>query len=416
MKIIILQDDFPPKSTGGAGMVAFSLAQEMWEKGHSVFVITAVGSREEEGEVNYKGLVVYRLYSNYPERWRAYFSLYNPQVIKKIDKIFQQIKPDVVHAHNIHTHISYHSLKLAKKSGAKVFLTAHDAMLFHYGKLVEFFVENGILGQVESYRISPWRQIKKYKKRYNPFRNMVIRRDLKYVDQIFAVSGELKKALEDNGIKKIAVLRNGVDVSQWQIRNEKIKEFKNKFELNGFKVILFGGRLGALKGGEQAVKALGEVVKIIPQTKLLVVGRRDAYAELMLELAGKIGLKDLLVFTGWLDQHEMAVSYHASDVVCVPSIYLDPFPTVNLEAMACQKPVIGTCFGGTPELVQDNKTGFIVNPFCVNDLAEKISILLSDEKKAKEFGLAGYEAVSGEFGLKKTTAELLGWYDRLLKK
>ncbi len=412
MKIIILQDDFPPKSAGGAGMVAFSSAQKMRGNGHSVFVITAVRDREEEEEVTYEGLTIYRLYSNYHERWRAYFSLYNHQVTKKIDKIFQQIKPDVIHAHNIHSCLSYYALKLAKKSGAKVFLTAHDAMLFHYGKLAEFDAEDGIWGRIKNYKISFWRQIKKYKKRYNPFRNLVIRRDLKYVDQVFAVSSELKKALEDNGIKKVAVLRNGIDVTRWQANDEKIREFKNKFGLNGFKVILFGGRLGALKGGEQAVKALGEVVKISPLTKLLVVGRRDAYAELMLELADTLKVKDLLVFTGWLDQHEMAVSYHVSDVVCVPSLYLDPFPTVNLEAMACKKPVVGTCFGGTPEAVKDGETGFIVNPYQVNDMAEKISLLLSDNQLARKFGEAGYQRVSREFGLDNATTVLLDWYNK----
>ena len=53
--------------------------------------------------------------------FRHYFSIWNPLVAGKVKKILNEIKPDIVHAHNIHTHISYHSLKLAKKMEPKFF-------------------------------------------------------------------------------------------------------------------------------------------------------------------------------------------------------------------------------------------------------------------------------------------------------
>src|SRR3989344_4302713 len=230
MKILFLEDNFPPyNNVGGAGTVASSLAYELKKKGNDVFVITSVQDKSNEGSVEDNGLKVFKIYSKYHIRWQAYLSLYNPRTVEKIKKIIEQISPDVVHAHNIHYYISYHALKLAKQSGAKVFLTAHDVMPFYYGKLVEFINPNDLsCPEKFNYKISVWRQIKRAGKTYNPLRNIIIRRYLKYVDKIFAVSGALKNALNDNGIKNVEVIHNGIDVSAWAVNEAAIEVFKEK--------------------------------------------------------------------------------------------------------------------------------------------------------------------------------------------
>jgi len=171
MKILILQDNFPPKSYGGAGVVAFNMAKGFKDRGYDVSVISTVKDKKEEGESEYKGIKIYSIYSNYSERWRSYLSLYNPMTVKKVRNIIETINPDVVFAHNIHFDLSYHSLKLAKESGARVFLIAHDVMLFHYGKLMGGINPSDFSASVKiNYKIDFWQQIKEFKKRYNPFR------------------------------------------------------------------------------------------------------------------------------------------------------------------------------------------------------------------------------------------------------
>jgi spore coat protein SA len=88
-------------------------------------------------------------------------------------------------------------------------------------------------------------------------------------------------------------------------------------------------------------------------------------------------------------------------VVAVPSLSFDSFPTVNLEAFACKKPVVATCFGGSRELVEDGISGYIVNPFDVPNLAQKLAELLADDTKQKAFGEAGFKRVSQDFTLDK---------------
>ena len=74
---------------------------------------------------------------------------------------------------------------------------------------------------------------------------------------------------------------------------------------------------------------------------------------------------------GFLDRAAYHDCLAASSAFLNLSTYLDPFPTVNLESMALGVPVIGTRLGGTPEAILDDETGFLVNPFDVEDVAAK---------------------------------------------
>jgi len=413
MKILFLQDKFPPENQGGAGMVVFNLASCIQKLGHQVYIITTVQNKDDIDSTNYKGLKIFKIYANYHERWRSYLSLYNYQTINKVEKIIKQIQPDIVHFHNIHYYLSYACLKIAKQCSKAVFLTTHDVMLFHYGKLFEFINFNDLLiPKTFNHKITPWPQIKRFKKRYNPFRNIIIRHYLKYVDKIFAVSRILKDALNQNNIKNVEVIHNGIDVKNWQIEEKMIKEFQDKYNLKNKKIVLFGGRLNFLKGGNKIIEAMELVSKEVPNIILLVLGEKDGYAQIMKELAKEKGID--LILTGWIKNNELKSAYFCSNIVATPSLCLDTFNMMNLEAMVCQKPVVGTCFGGTSEIILDNKTGYIVNPLDIQTMAEKIIDLLKNPQKAKQFGEAGYQRVKNNFSLKRQVEQTLNWYERFL--
>lgn len=416
MKILILQDDFPPQSFGGAGIISFNLAKAFQEKGNSVSVVTTVQKKEDEGEFEYGGLKVYKIYSKYNERYRAYISLYNPQTVRKVREVLNKIKPDIVHAHNVHYHLSYYCLKLAKKSGAKVFLTAHDVMSFHYGKLVECVNFKDLSCPVKfNYKISAWQQIKKFKKRYNPFRNSIIKHYLKYANKIFAVSYALKEALNQNGIGNIETIHNGINVEDWHATHQAIEEFKRKYNLIGKKVVLSGGRLSDAKGGTKVLEMLVQVIKKTPNTVLLVAGKVDGHAQVIKQQARVLGIEQNLIFTGWINREKIKIAYAVSNIVLTPSICFDSFPTVNLEAMASKKPVVGTCYGGTPEIVKNGETGYIVNPLYSEQIAEKVIDLLKNPQKAKQFGEAGYERVLKLFNLKDVVEKYIMIYKSLIE-
>ncbi len=385
MKIAVLQDDYPPHHAGGAGVIAKNLATAYVHTGHTVLVITTVQDRALAGEETTEGVRIKRLYTSYPGRWRAYLSLYNPQVVSEIKKELETFHPDIVHVHNVHVHLSYHSIAIAARSGALVFLTAHDTMLFDYGK------------SLNTKKVSAFALWRAQGLRFNLLSNLFIRHYVRYVTKVVAVSHALKEALTNNGFKNIEVVHNGIDASIWT-RPNGVDEYKKSLGI-GEQAILFGGRLSGSKGARKLIEALSIIVKTIPEAQLLVVGNKDAYTEGMLSYAQKLGVRGSLVFTGWLVGDELLRAYYAATVVAVPSLYLDPFPTINLEAMACRKPVVATCFGGSSEVVKDTVTGFIVDPHNAEALATKLKELLEDKTTNKAFGEAGYERVTTEFSL-----------------
>ncbi len=386
MKILILSDKFPPQNFNSAYGAAFDWARALRKAGHQVFVITTCRDKSEEENFDYQGLKVFRIFANYHDKWQDYLSLYNPQTVKKVEEIIKEIKPDIVHAYVVHGYLSYYCLKIAKHHSKAVFLRANDVMLFNYGKLAtEKYLKNF------DCRISWLDRLKQAGKRSNPLRNILIKRYLKYVDKIFAVSNALKDALKQNGIKNTEISHTGIDVDDWRVNPEIVGAFKKKHNLQDKKVIFFGGRISALKGLEQINRAMIVVKKIFPEAVLLISGSQGV---------------------GWLNGDELKAAYHSADIVVVPSVCFDAFPRNNLEAMACKKPVVATCYGGSPEIVQDGITGFIVNPFNVDLMAERIIDLLKNPEKAKQLGEAGFKRVKERFSLDVQAGRALAWYQK----
>lgn len=385
MRILILQDDFPPRVRGGAGIVACRLAQEFSQMGNDVEVVTTVRDRGDIGVKSIGLIRVHALYSKYHDRWRAFRSINNPKLIDGVKKIIKKFRPDVIHVHNIHQHLSYKCLKVAKDSGAKVFLTAHDTMLYSYGKVVN------------EKKISEWENLKRNQLRFNPFRNAMIRHYLQYVDEIVAVSNILKTALNNNEIKNVSVIYNGIDIDQWHVPDAEVDEFKRRYSLESKKIILFAGRWSGPKGGKLLVRAFSKVRDKVDNAMLLIIGGGDSNIEKE---------KDIVVIN-WIDSLKMPVVYNASNVVVFPSVYLDPFGLIHIEAMASKKPVIGTTYGGSQEIVEDGVTGFIINPNNTDELSDKIITILSNEDLARKFGDAGYDLAKRKFTLKEQANQYL---------
>lgn len=401
MKIVFLQDDFPPQSFGGAGISTYELAKGMLERGHDVSVVTTVRTHEEAGKVTYDGLTVYKLMSDYPGRWRAYVSLKNRQIVGKVREILNEIKPDVVHINNIHTHLSYYSFKLAKQIGAKVVFTARDVMTISYGKLAT----DRYIAHLDP-KLTWLDNIYQARKRWNPFRNIIIKHYLQYADHICSVSDALREALELNGIRNIRTVHTGVNYKA----EAHAGDFKREYNLEGKRVILFSGRLSEGKGGRKAIEALSLVVKDVPEAVLLVAGKTDWYSDLMLKEATKLGVGGQVIFTGWLTGRALYEVYNGVDVVIVPSLSLDALPRVVLESMALGKAVVGSQFGGSGEVIEDGVSGYIVNPFNPEEIAEKTVVLLEDDELRERMGRRAEERIRNDFNLDKMVSKYLTVY------
>ena len=383
MRILILNDDYPPAGHGGASSVASDLAKAL-SKNHTVAVVTTVAKREDAGAGMEGDIKIWRAYSNYHERWRAWISLFNPGVLSRLKKIINEFKPDVVHAHNIHFHLSYHALRLAKRYGARVVLTAHDVMLFNYGKLPE--------GWSPTKRISAWSQARAYRFRYNPFRNLIIRFYLRYVDKLIAVSAMLKDALAVNGIKMpIVVIPNGVDVLSIKSASLGTESFRIKYKLSDKRLILCAGRWSRGKGLDSLAHSLKELFRTDPTLTLVIAGM-SAQEALNLGSNRCVGL-------GWLSRGKLAQAYQIASVTVVPSSSFDTFNLVAAEALATGCPVVVSRLAGISDLVLEYNAGLVVDPANSSRMLNAIKLLLDDEGLRKRVIANGVRLVKERLDL-----------------
>jgi glycosyltransferase involved in cell wall biosynthesis len=414
MKILLLNDRIPPENRGGAGEVVWRLAKALHASGHDPHVIAA--TPDKPFEALREGIPTYHLHSSYPERWRAYLSLYNPQTANALRDLYRRIDPDVIHAHNIHADLSYHSLTLARQMGIPTVFTSHDVMPFAYFKM-SYCVkpEQAGIQSPEDYRLPPLFNLKTMRLRYNPLRNLLIRRVLRR-DVLACVvpSQALADAHAANGLPPFTVIPNGLDAETFAVAPETIATLRAKLGLQGRKVILFAGRLTTDKGTHQLLAALQRIVVDVPEATLLVLSSHPIEAQINQPEYAALRANHVLS-GGWLTGEELAAAYHLADVVAVPSIVFDTFPTVILEAMAAHKPVIATCWGGAREIVQEGATGYIINPYNIQDFAAKLKRLLTDDALSQRMGAAGYARLQNQFSMQQQVARLSDLYHEVLK-
>ena len=189
---------------------------------------------------------------------------------------------------------------------------------------------------------------------------------------------------------------------------------------NGYKVgtdLLFGsrqillavGRLDAgerLKGLDKVILALPEVIKVVPELTFVIAGEGDDRQRLE-DLAKGLGVSDSVCFTGALSDEELVGLYKRCDVFVMPSKQ-EGFGIVFLEAMACSKPVIGGRHGGTPEIILDSVTGYLVDHNDIETLIDRISRLLGDAALRRRMGEAGRRRVEENYTFEPMRKRFIG--------
>lgn len=173
--------------------------------------------------------------------------------------------------------------------------------------------------------------------------------------------------------------------------------------------LLTVARLSRRKGVHDLLRALAQIHGSHPQIRLTVVG--DGPERPGLErLAAELGLGGTVRFVGAVGGDEVARFYRDADVFCLAS-YAEGVPTVLMEAMATELPVVSTFVAGTPELVRDGEAGLLVSPGDVPALAAALARLADDPGLRSRMGQAGRRAVIEGYSLDASAAAV----DRFLR-
>jgi rhamnosyl/mannosyltransferase len=165
----------------------------------------------------------------------------------------------------------------------------------------------------------------------------------------------------------------------------------------GLPMVLFVGRFAYYKGLEYLVKAMRNV-----RARLVLVGDGPLAGGIR-QLAATIETPGTMEFTGELSEDDLLACLHACDVLALPSVERsEAFGVVQLEAMACGKPVVSCSIpSGVPWVNQHGRTGLLVPPKDPDGLANAINRLLGDPELRKRFGEAGRDRVQQEFTVER---------------
>src|SRR5690554_6718123 len=227
---------------------------------------------------------------------------------------------------------------------------------------------------------------------------------------------------------KLHVVHNGIDLDRWQpLHDESI--VRSLGVDPDRPSVVFVGRITRQKGLPYLLRA---AAALAPEVQLVLCAGSPDTPDILREV--QAGVAELQATRGgvvWIDrllsQPELrAVLTSATTFVC-PSIY-EPLGIVNLEAMACGAPVVGTATGGIPEVIDDGVTGRLVpieqaqdgtgTPVdpdrFVRDLGETLAEVIADPKRAAAMGQEGRARAEREFGWDRIAARTIEVYRSLV--
>ena len=353
---------------GGSEKYYFELAKLLKEKGHEIAFFSMKDQKNIKTDC--KEYFVEAIDLNNGSKLKAIDVIYSRANEKKIEEALNDFKPDIVHLNNFQRQLSAAIINPIKKRNIPIVFTAHDmqaicpasAMLYK-GKICEDCIEKGyiccikkscikdsklksLLGVIES---NYYRKNKIYKK----------------IDYIITPSEFIKKQLIKGKLEynKIETIHNFV------ISKERIE----KNEDDGY--AFFFGRLSEEKGILNLIKA----IKNIENGKLLIAGdgperkNIDNYIE-------ENKLQDKIQLLGYLNQEQIRNYIRKSKFIVVPSIWYENCPYSILETMEIGKPIIGSKIGGIPELIENNKNGFLYKYDDIDELERCMKKLFEDKE------------------------------------
>ena len=399
MKALFLTNEYPPYVYGGAGVHVDYLTREL-AKTMPIEVRCFGDQKFEKGNLKVSGFEVDTSEFTCPKPLQSVFGA----VSRCTAFNFTNIDADLVHCHTWYSHFGGILAKM--NYGIPLVITVHSLEPLRPWKREQ-------LGG--GYDFSVW----------------VEKTALEMADAVIAVSGETKKDLErlfQIRPERLHVIYNGIDLEEYRKLDSTAPLHKYGIDPSQ-PFVLFVGRITRQKGIVHLVRAIEYMdagFQIVlcagaPDTPEIGAEMKEAVEKMKAKRAGVIWIDELV------DKATVRELYSNAAVFCCPSIY-EPFGIINLEAMACETPVVATAVGGIKEVVADGETGFLVpidqmteSPFeprhpgkFARDLAVRVNQLMADPALRAKFGKAGRKRAEEKFAWSKIAYQTKALYEKLL--
>jgi len=295
-----------------------------------------------------------------------------------------RIDADVVHTHTWYAHLA--GFMASKLYRIPYVATSHSLEPLRPWKVDQL---------AEGYFVSAW----------------IEKVGLENADRVVAVSREMKRDIVDNfsvDPDKVVVIHNGIDLNTYKHRPLR-PELREKYGIED-DYILFVGRPTAQKGMEYLIDAADD---INAQVVFEAVGAdtKDYEDRMMEKVKGK---KNIVWIHESLGDEKNVELYSSARVFVCPSVY-EPFGIINLEAMACDTPVVASAVGGIKEVVISEETGLLVDPADAGQIAAAVNSLLANPELAASMGKNGRKRVEEYFSWESIAKQTGEMYSELLE-
>jgi alpha-maltose-1-phosphate synthase len=400
VKVLLLTNEYPPHTYGGAGVHVEYLSREL-ARLMDVEVRCFGDQKGKSGRLTIRGFQVDDSRFQCPKPLRSTLGAVQRCTAFNTAGIDAQ----VVHCHTWYTH--WGGILARKNYGIPLVITVHSLEPLRPWKREQL---------AGGYDFSLW----------------VEKTALEMADAVIAVSKETEAdiaRLFNVRDERLHVIHNGIDLEEY--RPTKSNDALRKFGVDSEKpYLLFVGRITRQKGIIHLVHAIEFMDKNFQV--VLCAGAPDT-PEIAREMKSAVEkarrARDGIIWIDkMLDKRSVAQLYSHAGVFCCPSIY-EPFGIINLEAMACETAVVASKVGGIKEVVVDGQTGFLVpiaqmkeSPFqplhpekYARDLAVKINELMRDEKLRVRMGKAGRSRAQEKFSWRAIAKETKTLYESLVR-
>jgi glycosyltransferase involved in cell wall biosynthesis len=295
----------------------------------------------------------------------------------RLSRVIKRLKPDVVHAHDAHgTAMASLALSLGATTPAPALIVS---------RRVDF--------HLRSNSFSRWKH--------------------RQVDCFIAASEAIHKMLVADGVppERTTTVHEGIDLDH--VNAEPPVNVHAEFWLPHDAPVV--GNVAALvphKGQRHLVEAAHLVVRDLPDARFLILGEGELREPL-----------ERLIRDYHLEKHVLLPGFRTDVLGCIKGFDLFVMSSVTeglgtslLDAMACSRAVVATRAGGIPEIVEDGRTGTLVNTRDHAALAREIVRLLRDEALRGQMGEAGRARVAERFTVERMVSETAAVYERVVGK
>jgi len=388
MRILIANDTFYP-NLNGCAYFAYRLATYLKKRGHEIFVVAPSESFHNEKSVR-GGIDVYGLRSFPIKHYTKYRVAFPFFIQRNLTAFMRKFKPDIVHIQG-HFIVGRNVLKVAKKLGIKVIGTNH------------FMPENLVFYLHLPKRIEEWVK----KKAWNDFRRIYEKLDL-VTSPTKTAAGLMKKI---GFSKEILPVSNGIDLQRFHPGQDG-DYLKKKYHLPDKPILLYVGRLDKEKNVDFVLRALSKMDrKIAPH--FLIAGKGFEEKNLK-KLAKELGISKMVTFAGFVPDDDLPYLYRMSDVF-INAGTAELQSLVTMEAMASGLPVIGVNATALPELVHNNKNGYLFEHGDLNGLVKNLNDMFGSDELRRRFSENSLEIIQAH-DIEKVISTFESLYKKLVAR